>query len=86
MKGVVYVSKKRKSSRPWKLAGRKNKHHIKNKIFGGTWAKENIIEWDVRVHEAWHFIFGHMTLLEAAEWLVYVDEQKKLGIDTDLQK
>ena len=80
------MSKKRKHSKVWQRSGKTNRHHIVNKVNGGTWALENIIVWDTEVHAAWHFLFQNMTIREVAEWLIFIDEQKKLGIDTDLQK
>jgi hypothetical protein len=79
------VSKNRKV-KVWQRAGETNHHHIINKKNGGTWFPGNIIVWDKHIHAAWHFLFGDMTIREVAEWLIFIDEQKKLGIDTDLQK
>lgn len=80
------MSKKRKRAKIWQREGKTNRHHILNKCRGGTWALENIITWDIGVHNAWHFLFQNMTIREVADWLIFVDEQKKLGIDTDVQK
>lgn len=81
---MVYVSKK-KSRRKWQNCGRKNRHHIFAKSRGGTYAPSNIILWDITQHDAYHYLFGNRTLVEVAEWLMYIHEQKQLGIDTDLK-
>ena len=81
---MIYVSK-RKKSKSWKNAGRKNKHHIFAKCRGGTYAEHNIILWDINQHNAYHYLFGVRTLVEAAQWLLYIDEQKKLGTDVNLK-
>lgn len=80
------MAKKRKNKKCWQRSGKTNRHHIINKCRGGTWALENILVLDTEVHAAWHFLWQNMTIREVADWLIFVDEQKKLGIDTDLQK
>lgn len=76
---------KRKSRKSWQNAGRKNKHHILAKCRGGTYDSHNIINWDINQHAAYHYLFGVRTLVEVAEWLLYIDKQKHLGIDLDLK-
>jgi hypothetical protein len=36
----------------WRRSGKFNRHHIKNKCRGGTWAPENILIMDTRRHAA----------------------------------
>lgn len=78
-------TKKKHHVKAWYLCGNTNKHHDLAQCRGGRWIDINIYEWDIKVHEAYHFLFGEMTLLESAEWLMKVDQQKKLDNELDLR-
>jgi hypothetical protein len=77
--------KMQKTNGEWSLSGRTNRHHNFARVRGGTWAKENIFIWDINIHRAFHFIFGNRTLLEAAEWLIYIDSMKRQDVEVDIQ-
>lgn len=93
MKEVICLKKKYRKGqrhqhckdRDWELAGVKNRHHAINRVNGGKDTPTNIYTWDMNVHKAFHFIFGNMNFKEAAAWLLYVDEQKQLGNELDIQ-
>jgi len=69
---------KRKSPRTYyNRAGRKNKHHIKPKVFGGTREPSNLILLDENRHAAYHLIFHNMSFIEAARLLVRTYNMKK---------
>jgi hypothetical protein len=78
--------KKRKghSDPCWEKSGKFNHHHNIAKSFGGKWTEENIFVWDVNAHRAFHFLFGRRTLLEAAEWLIYIHEMNEQGCKVDI--
>lgn len=70
---------KRKEERKlteWQRSGKFNRHHIKNKCRGGTWATENILIMDTRRHAAWHFLFQNMSFREVAALLLRTSEMK----------
>ncbi len=69
----------------WTLTGETNKHHNLAKSRGGHLNHENIFEWDTSVHRAFHFLFGNLTLVEAADWLLEIDDQNKSGRKLDLK-
>jgi hypothetical protein len=58
-------------------AGRKNKHHIKAKSRGGTFAPFNLILLDENRHAAFHLLFGNRDFGEAAQVLLRADRIKK---------
>lgn len=53
----------------WERSKRLNKHHIKNKCKGGDSSPSNLIRLDTERHKAFHFLFGNMDFLEAANLL-----------------
>lgn len=93
---MVKLSKKRKHGyynqrypdgkhhKKWERSGHYNRHHDFAKSRGGTYDPQNIFVWDVSAHEAFHFLFGNRTLVEAAEWLKHIDAQNQSGIKLDI--
>ncbi len=77
---------KRKSPRTYyNRAGRKNKHHIKPKVFGGTREPSNLILLDENRHAAYHLIFHNMSFIEAARLFsqnLQYEERNALQSDT----
>lgn len=76
MEVIMKKKKNRSSSQEWEHSGKFNRHHIKNKCRGGTWAKENILMMDTRRHAAWHFLFHNMSFREVAELLIRTCDMK----------
>ena len=68
----------------WQKVGQKNHHHDLAKSRGGRYTEANIYFWDISVHRAFHFLFENKTLLEAAQILVYIHEQKQQGKTVDI--
>jgi len=58
-------------------SGRQNKHHIKAKSRGGTYASFNLILLDENRHAAFHLLFGNRDFQEAAQVLLRADRMKK---------
>ena len=54
------------------VAGRVNYHHILPQSRGGQKTTRNLLCIDVFKHQAWHYIFGTMTILEASLYLLTV--------------
>ena len=81
---MFYVANKKRKNKEWQLRGSKNRHHDLARSRGGTFAPRNIYHWDISSHNAFHFLFGNMTLLEASEWLKTIDKQKELGNELDI--
>ena len=52
----------------------RSKHHIKNKVNGGTLTPDNIIMLRMEKHRAWHQLFHNMSFLEAAEVLIRANQ------------
>lgn len=63
-------------SRKWHRGKRKNNHHIIPKSRGGTKTVENLIKLDENRHEAFHFLFGTRTFVEAAKILLRANRMK----------
>ena len=59
----------------WKRKGRTNKHHIKARRRGGTKCAKNILILDEARHDAFHFLFGNRTLVEAALLLMRTNDK-----------
>lgn len=60
----------RREDRKWERAYKYNEHHvILAKSLGGSREPYNLITLDVAHHEAWHFLFGNLTLDEIIELL-----------------
>lgn len=59
-----------KTHRFWHRSGKFNKHHIVNRCKNGQNTPENIIILDTERHKAFHFLFGNMNFLEAAQLLI----------------
>lgn len=78
------MGKKRQHRKEWRLTGTTNRHHNLARCRGGTFIESNIFNWDISTHQAYHFIFGVMTLQEASNWLLYVYQQKRSGIELDI--
>lgn len=70
------IKKNRKRCQDWERSGKFNRHHIKNKCRGGTWAPENILVMDTLRHAAWHLLFQNMSFREVAALLLRVCEMK----------
>lgn len=68
----------------WERSGKYNRHHDFAKSRGGTYSEQNIYIWDISAHEAFHFLFGNRTLLEASDWLRKIDSQNKEGVKLDI--
>lgn len=93
---MVILSKKRKHGyynqrypdgkyhKDWQPSGKTNRHHDFAKSRGGTYSERNIFVWDTAAHEAFHFLFGNRTLIEAAEWLQCIDRENKSGNKLDI--
>ena len=60
-----------------KRSGRKNRHHIKNKVRGGKRTPDNMILLDEYRHSAYHLLFSDKTFLEAARLLIRADRMIK---------
>ena len=61
----------------WERAGKTNRHHIKPKKRKKKTKKNNIINMDINRHQAFHFLFGNMTFIEAANLLIRADKMKR---------
>ena len=81
------MSKKRRKTDNadcYQRAGKYHHHHNLAKSFGGKWTEDNIFVWDINAHKAFHFLFGRRTLLEAAEWLIYIHQMNEAGVKVDI--
>ena len=67
--------------RKWNRRRRFVKHHIRNRIFGGTKTQSNLIRMDEEREKAFHFLFHNFTFQQAAQILLRVDRLKKGGRD-----
>jgi len=56
-----YSSKKRVD---WERSGENNKHHLTPRSRGGTSLDSNLLLMDKSRHNAWHLLFGTLTLDE----------------------
>jgi hypothetical protein len=68
---------KKVGDKKWERCGKFNRHHIKNKCRGGTWAPQNILIMDIQRHNAWHFLFRNMSFEEVIELLKRTLELQK---------
>jgi hypothetical protein len=53
-------------------AGWKDRHHITNKVFGGTMSPHNLLLMDRHRHNAWHLLFKNMSFLDVVYLLLRV--------------
>lgn len=61
----------------WHRTRRFNRHHILNRINGGTMVESNLLRMDISRHRAWHFLFRNLSFLEVAKLLLRVQEWKE---------
>ena len=61
----------------WKRSGKFNRHHIKAKSRGGDSLESNLLRMDTNRHDAWHLLFGNLTIEEIIVLLDRVDQTKK---------
>lgn len=54
----------------WKRSGVMIKHHITNRTNGGKSTPENLLVFDRRREQAWHFLFQNLSFEEVAELLL----------------
>lgn len=54
----------------WQRSGKMIKHHITNRVNGGNNSRENLLTFDSRREQAWHFLFGNKSFEEVAELLL----------------
>lgn len=47
-----------------------SRHHKLCQYHGGTWQPENIIKLNNHVHEAFHIVFGHETIVAELQHLI----------------
>ena len=52
------------------------RHHIQNKVNGGSDEENNLLEIKMRKHNAFHVLFKNLSLLEASELLRRVARAK----------
>jgi hypothetical protein len=67
----------RRFEKKWKRSKHFNKHHIKNKVRGGSASPENMLTMDIERHNAWHFLFKNMDFYEVAQLLLRTIKAKK---------
>jgi len=65
---------RKREHKRWVDRGWEDDHHILAKSRGGTKHPSNIIRMDRSRHEAFHFLFGNRTFLEAARVLVVLND------------
>lgn len=54
-----------------------SRHHLTPKSRGGSWSMDNILKlWRDR-HDAWHLLFGNMTLSEIIVALTRIERMKE---------
>ena len=66
----------------WCRSGKYDSHHLTAKSRGGKRNPQNIILFDTARHNAWHFLFGNMTLDEVIATLKrlrYYQKSKKIN-------
>ena len=57
--------------------GRFNKHHLTPKSRGGQAIESNLLRMDISRHNAWHLLFGNLTLPEIIALLKRLYETKE---------
>jgi hypothetical protein len=55
----------------------RNRHHIKPKSRGGQKIESNLLLMDIKKHNAWHLLFGNMTLNEIILFLTRIRDAKR---------
>jgi hypothetical protein len=61
----------------WQRSNRKNRHHLKNRVYGGSDLPNNILSLDTERHKAWHFLFGNLDLQGAIRLLIRLKRMKE---------
>jgi hypothetical protein len=54
-----------------------NKHHLKARSRGGQSIESNLLTMDISRHNAWHLLFGNLTIYEIVKLLLKVRRIKK---------
>jgi hypothetical protein len=70
----------------WEACNKVDRHHDLARSRGGNGNEFNIYYWDIISHRAYHALFGTRTLLETAQWLLYIHEMKQIGINVELRR
>jgi len=61
----------------WERSRKFINHHITNRTNGGKSTPENLLLFDSRREQAWHFLFGNKSFEEVAELLTRCCKAKK---------
>ena len=56
---------------------KRNRHHLRPKNRGGLTIESNLLLMDIKRHNAWHQLFGNLTLGEVIELLQRVKRAKE---------
>ena len=74
--GIVYYRYSVKKRIEWERCGEKNLHHLCPRSRGGSSLESNLLLIDKSKHNAWHLLFGTLTLDEIISLLQKVKELK----------
>ena len=70
--------KERREGKRWCRSYKYNEHHLlRAKSLGGSSDPENLVTLDVSRHDAYHFLFGNLTLDEVIEMLIRLKRYQK---------
>ena len=69
---------KKRQRREFVRNGKMSEHHLKPRSRGGQSIQSNLLKLDIRRHEAWHLLFGNLTLPEIIQLLERVYNIKEL--------
>lgn len=67
----------RKGRNDWERSGHFNRHHIINRVNGGSMVRQNLLIMDTNRHRAWHLLFKDLSFDEAAALLTRCAEMKR---------